>query len=125
MTALYVHWELNKVHLTCSSYTHISKVENLAFVVDQHQLIGREHFVVVGVRDVSVWEPNAFNISPSQRQCGFSAMSEPFIYPLLTKINIHLKFLKIAKEEEEVIEVLTPHGVQYKRICSFYPSHGF
>ena len=94
MTTLYVHRKLNKIHLTGSRYPHISKVENLSFAVNQHQLIGGEDFVVVGVCDISVWEPNAFYISPPECQCGRGSMCEPFINPLLAKINVHLKFLK-------------------------------
>ena len=100
MTTLYVHWKLNEVHLTGSRYPHISKVENLAFAVNQHQLIGGEHFVVVGVCNISVWQPNTLNISPSERQCGRGSMCEPFINPLLAKINVNLKFLKLADKKQ-------------------------
>lgn len=103
MTTLYVHRKLNKVHLTGSRYPHISKVENLSFAVNQHQLIGGEHFVVVGVCNISVWEPNALNISPPERQCSTGSMCESFIDPLLAKINVHLEFLKWWEQDERSV----------------------
>ena len=94
MTALYIHRKLDKVHLTGSCYPHISEVENLPFAVNQHKLIGSEDLVVIGVGNVSVWKPYAFNISGSQCKRCVDTVSQTFINPFLAKVDKHFEFLK-------------------------------
>ena len=83
MTALNIQRELDQVHLTSSRYTHISKVKDLAFAVNQNQLIGSEDFIVIGVCDVSVWKPDSIDIFTAECKGGIGTVRQTSINSLL------------------------------------------
>ena len=83
MTSLHIQRKLDQIHLASSCNAHKSKVENLAFAVNQYQLIGSEDFIVISISDVSVWKPDPVNISTPQCKRSIGTVRQASINPLL------------------------------------------
>ena len=93
-TLLDIHGESFEVHFALCLHSHPGTKINSAISKYNGKLCCLKNFEVFGVVEVSIWDPNLFDIISIQSESSVLLMSESRVGPLLAQVNEYLEFLQ-------------------------------